>query len=129
MKITKNLMISALVAGLAFAAPNANAACAGTVIKGTNGHEYCQSTGEMNWWSAYAWCEVQGMRLATIYEMCPDWAGSVNVDCTNLKNVTAFRTWTSTAAGNSEAFCLYSGNIRKQVRTGGELGRCTATCY
>ncbi len=131
MKITKHLMIATLVAGLAFAAPIANAACeGGSIVTGlTNGHEYCVSNNAMNWWSAYTWCEAQGRRMPTIYEMCPDWDGSLRdgggPTCTNLDKIYKDG-WSSTAVGTNQAVFLYSNGIRKQDRTGGYV---KAYCY
>ena len=37
---------------------------AGTVINGNDGMTtYCASRVQMNWWSAFAWCDAAGMRL------------------------------------------------------------------
>ena len=38
----------------------------GEVIKGKNGTSYCLSKIGVNWWSAFAWCESQGMKLASM---------------------------------------------------------------
>ena len=128
MKITKNLMIATLVAGLAFAAPNANAACEGLAFAGkNNSHEYCQSNGKMNWWSAFSWCEAQGRRLATIYEVCPDWDGSISKtnNCENMSTTYNNENWTSTAYGTTEA-------IYTNYKTTGTAERTTlwfALCY
>lgn len=50
--------------------------CAGTVIIKQNGHYFCFSNQTMNWYSAHAWCDSQGRRLATIHEAC-DYDGQV----------------------------------------------------
>lgn len=50
--------------------------CAGTVIIKRNGHSFCFSNQDMNWYSAHAWCDSQGRRLATIHEAC-DYNGQV----------------------------------------------------
>ena len=86
----------------------AEATCVGGNL-GTdkNGHEYCQSNSNMNWWSAYSWCEAQGRHLVSIYEICPDWDGGT-VDsgkCSN-HNTSSLQTghWTSTVYQGNQAF-------------------------
>ena len=48
------------------------AACNG----GTEASGFCISRIQLNWWSAANWCKANGMHLATIYEVCPDWNGN-----------------------------------------------------
>ena len=77
---TKLLTLAAITVGIlsmtsAHAATCANGA--GTVVTAKDGHEYCMSGRDYNWWSAYAWCEAQGRRMPSIYELCPDWDGSI----------------------------------------------------
>ena len=131
MKITKTLMMIGVVAGLAFAASSAKAACeGGSIVTGLdNKHEYCYSNNSMNWWSAYTWCEAQGRHMATIYELCPDWDGSLygggGPTCNNLRGLYK-NGWSSTAVGTNEAVFLYSNSVRKQERSGGYTN---AYCY
>ena len=54
----------------------ADSDCAGTIIQKRNGHVFCFSNVEMNWYSAHAWCDAQGRRLATMNEAC-DYNGQV----------------------------------------------------
>ena len=78
MKI-KLLTLTAIVAGVLAIGSAANAATCegGSLASGENGHEYCRSNLPMNWWSAYAWCEAQGRHMPSMYELCPDWDGSI----------------------------------------------------
>ena len=105
----------------------AEATCVGGNL-GTdkNGHEYCLSNSNMNWWSAYTWCQGQGRHLASIYEACPGWDGSQGVGkCVNSNN--KFSTaWTSTPSQGSKAFrvSIYS-RVEDQVRT----STSNALCY
>ncbi len=48
------------------------AACEG----GTEVEGFCMSGIDLNWWSAANWCKANGMHLATVYEVCPDWDGN-----------------------------------------------------
>ncbi len=73
MKLLTILAIAALAFNIAQA--QAETCESGKLVTGNNGHVYCQSNREMNWWSAYTWCETQGRHLATMYELCPDWDG------------------------------------------------------
>ena len=55
-----------------------------------NGHEFCKSNNGMNWWSAFAWCESQGRKLASTATMCPHTSPAANDnagDCPNLQGV------------------------------------------
>ena len=87
----------------------------GTIITANDGKTtFCRSNVQMNWWSAQAWCQVNGSRLATIYEMCPSWDGNTGSDkCPELKGPdgsdSKYR-WSSTVNGNDKAFVLYPSN-------------------
>ena len=45
-------------------------ACGGITVKGNSGTSYCLSKHTMNWYSAYAWCEAQGMELIDLGGVC-----------------------------------------------------------
>ena len=66
----------------------AKAECWGRELKGQNGHIYCISKQDMNWYSAFAWCHAQDRHLVTMNELC-DYGtmvwGKNQLDCTNLK--------------------------------------------
>ena len=114
MKLSKILTISAMVAIVAFNAPVAQAeSCdGGGLVTGTNGHVYCLSKNDMNWWSTYAWCEAQGRHLASIYEACPAWDGLQGDNkCANLTGVSNNpRAFSSTAQGKNDACVVLLGN-------------------
>lgn len=44
-------------------------ACEGVSFQGTSGKSYCLSKHTMNWYSAYAWCNDQGMQLVDINQL------------------------------------------------------------
>ena len=48
-------------------------ACSGITIKGNSGTSYCLSKQTMNWYSAYAWCEAQGMELIDLDSVCKNY--------------------------------------------------------
>ena len=80
----------------------------GTMVGG-----FCKSNVSMNWWSAAAWCQANGLHLATIYEICPNWDGNIGPGCPQWDagggNIFL---WSSTASGYHEAFYTYQdGNI------------------
>ena len=59
------LLTTLTIAAIAAIALNVNAASAetcerGSLQTGQNGHVYCLSWNDMNWWSAYTWCQAQG---------------------------------------------------------------------
>ena len=100
MKI-KLLTLAAITVGiLAINSAHAESCEGGTLRTGDNGHEYCQSNREMNWWSAYSWCEAQGLKLPSAYDLCPSWDGSGVYQCGMLYLGTV---WTSTAYENNKA--------------------------
>ena len=45
-------------------------ACGGITVYGNSGASYCLANHTMNWYSAYAWCAAQGMKLIDIREVC-----------------------------------------------------------
>ena len=116
----KLLTILAIVA-LAFNIAQAQAeTCeSGKLVTGNNGHEYCQSNKTMTWWSAYTWCEAQGRHLATMYELCPVWDGSIGGDrCANTNDGFDGSGWTKTAFQEKYAFTVYpSGTVDADGRT------------
>ena len=42
----------------------------GTLVT-VGGQTFCKADSDMNWWSAYAWCEAIGGYLPSITELCP----------------------------------------------------------
>ena len=54
-----------LTCGLLMISSVANA-CEGITIKG----KYCLSEHTMNWYSAYAWCEAQGLNMIDLNSVC-----------------------------------------------------------
>ena len=92
----------------------------GTIIENTAGTTFCKSNVQMNWWSAQAWCQVNGSRLATIYEMCPSWDGNTGSDkCPELKGKGDGYLWSATATDIYYAFyvLLSNGEVRYNVRS------------
>lgn len=79
----------------------------------------------MNWWSAYSWCEAQGMKMPSIYDLCPTWDGSYSENQCQTNGVGA-EFWTSTAYGKTNSF-IYNdntGRISAIGRTGHYLAAC-----
>ncbi len=48
-------------------------ACGGITVKGNSGATYCLSKHDMNWYSAYAWCHDQGMKLIDLDSVCKNY--------------------------------------------------------
>ena len=85
----------------------------GTIITAKDGKTtFCQSNVQMNWWSAQAWCQINGSRLATIYEMCPSWDGNAGSNkCPELNKGLANQiVWSATASGSEYAFFVGLSN-------------------
>ena len=55
-------------------------ACGGITVKGNSGTSYCLSKQTMNWYSAYAWCHDQGMKLIDLDSVCKS-----STSCSELK--------------------------------------------
>ena len=103
--MTKKLFILSLI-GL-ISATSAYAKCDdGTEITNTAGTIFCRSNVKMNWWSAAAWCKENGLQLATMYEMCPNWDGNTGTGkCSELKGKdSGSDVWSATARGSEHAF-------------------------
>ena len=77
----------------------------GTIVESTTGATFCMSNKGMNWWSAQAWCQVNGSQLATMYEMCPSWDSNTgDGKCPELNGKVGGYAWSATAAGSDYAF-------------------------
>jgi len=62
----------------------------GKIITANNGTTFCKSDKEMNWWSAFTWCESQGRTLADFTTMCGNVSQSpsnTEGDCPNLQGL------------------------------------------
>ena len=62
----------------------------GLIITANNGTKFCRSNKTMNWWSAFAWCESQGLKLAEFKTMCPgvsQTSSNTDGDCPNLQGL------------------------------------------
>lgn len=115
--MNKKLLLMCLV-GLMSAIPTYAACNGGTQVTGTSG-TFCKSNVKLNWWSASAWCKANGLRLATVYEVCPSWDGTEGGECSEMSNYNDGYAWTATAFGSTHAFRLNPGGVvSNQCRTG-----------
>lgn len=118
----KIILMSCLLA--AFIANHSFAACEG----GTTADKFCISNNTMNWWSAYTWCEAQGMKLASAYDLCPTWDGAFeDYRCGTTNGITP-TVWTSTAHANDAAmnFSDNKGRMNYNYRTDKYSAACIA---
>ncbi len=69
-----------LLTGIILMIPNMVSACGGIEIKGKSGADYCLCYHNMNWYSAYTWCQTQGMNLIDLETVC----GSTSTTCSEL---------------------------------------------
>ena len=94
----------------------------GSNITAKNGTKFCKSDQRMNWWSAFAWCDSQNLKLADLATMCPNTsqtpAGTAG-DCPNLQDVGEGPVWSSLANGDWKAIyvSLPSGAVDSANRT------------
>ena len=89
--------------------PGCSPATANTVAT-CNEHTFCKSDKDMNWWSAFAWCESHGRKLADLSVMCPGVsqtpANTVG-DCPNLQGTGDNQyVWSSLAHKTSRAILV-----------------------
>ena len=86
-----------------------------------NGHEFCLSDKNMNWWSAFTWCESQGRRLADFTTMCGNVSQSpsnTEGDCPNLQGKGDAWMWSSLAYSfNTALVVLPSGAVQYGYRS------------
>ena len=86
----------------------------GCDLKTCNEHTFCKSNKDMNWWSAFAWCESQNRKLADFTTMCPNVsqsASNISGDCPNLHGVGGdVGLWSSLASDKWNAFLVNSSS-------------------
>ena len=115
----KKLFLISLI-GL-ICATSAYAACEGGTMVGG----FCKSNVQMNWWSAAAWCKANGLQLATMYEMCPNWDGNTGSGkCPELKGKGSGYAWSATVSGNEYVFvvCPSLGRVTSAYRNNAHNG-------
>lgn len=94
---------------------NSLAACDNGTMIDSN---ICRSSNRMNWWSAYTWCEAQGLKLASVYDVCPSWDGSFGDSgnrCGKTYSTDDNQGWTSTAYSSDRAFAIQTSRGTVQV--------------
>ena len=98
--------------GLAIPAGAGN--CWGVEIVGKdNITHYCLSKQTMNWWSAFAWCDAQGMRLFNPDTECYGHGAALPTgsDCPQLNGAsTSGWIWTSKSRSASTAYTVNKGS-------------------
>ena len=97
------------------------AACdGGTEFTGKNGKTFCVSDVSVHWWGAFAWCESQGMKLASMDDICyiseeERWlGGSASGSCPNVVSMGPNKwAWSSLGSGTTNAYRvnLSSGEV------------------
>lgn len=91
----------------------------GEEFTGKNGHTYCVSNVQMNWWSAFNWCSAQGRHLASMDEICTNgndrWlGGQANASCPNVIGMGPNKgSWSSLGKGTGDVYrvVLSSGSV------------------
>ena len=125
MKNMKKVMIMGIAGVLTILPMNAeSASCAngvGVELKGNDHGTYCRSPIAMNWWSAHAWCDAIGMKLAPLSECeCRDESKrDMMKQCPNLYNTGSSWVWTTTPSSSSAAYYvgLNHGDVTPYPRT------------
>ncbi len=91
---------------------------------------YCRSKFNLNWCSAFMWCEGIGMDMVSMYDICPDWEGRLTDVCPSLDTTQAgVIAWTTTPNGTLDAYRvdLSSGAINN-ISTRGNNHSFYALC-
>ena len=98
----------------------------GTEKSGQNGHVYCISDKQMNWWSAFAWCKANERPLATLAQACnnQNWSSG----CTNWAYKGGIRVWTAIASGTETAYFIHFDAVGT-VNSGTRTTNYYALCY
>ena len=80
----------------------------GSIITAKDGTKFCKSDKNMNWWTAFAWCESQNRKLAEFATMCPGIPQSLDNRegaCPNLQGLgDNIWLWSSLAYRSGQAF-------------------------
>ena len=84
----------------------------GEMFIGVDGEKYCRSNVQMNWWSAFAWCEGAGGKLVPL-DRCNGKKGDItgNVACPNFNGKNTSNCWTSSVPNSAKGYHLSSGAI------------------
>ena len=103
----KKILLAAVITF--FMATSAHAACEGGTL--SDDGKFCISNIFLNWWSAANWCKANGMHLATMYEVCPDWDGNEGSGkCPVIASSISGNVWTATASDSERAFRVNPSN-------------------
>lgn len=119
----KKLFLTAVMA-IVMATP-VHAACEGGTL--SDDGQFCISDITLNWWSASNWCKANGRRLATMYEVCPDWDGNDDAVCPVIsRSIGSKYLWTATVLENNKAFNVRAsdGLVNYYERTFSERALC-----
>ena len=112
MRFQKSVILPVLFGLICLTAlPSYSACTGGDEAVGKNGKVYCVSKIGMNWWSAFAWCEAQGMKLGDLTDLCyvsdeEKWMGATsNGACPNIVNAYSGNvfTWTAVSLNTGSA--------------------------
>lgn len=103
----------------------------GTEITGKNGHVYCMSKIDMNWYTAFAWCDTQGRSLVTVEQLCDiddtqTWDGNIGEGvCPNTVDITFPRElWTARPYGSNVFIARSKGILAIEHRGNGFRAIC-----
>ena len=91
---------------------------------------FCIGNLDMNWWSAFNWCQSNGGTLASFYSACPNTPVRTNKTagaCPALQGVGDSKYyWTSMGSGTTNAFGVHlsSGAVNSNLRNSGNYALC-----
>lgn len=89
-------------------------------VEQCNGHTFCKSNRQMNWWSAINWCQSNGGTLASYTNVCPN--TEINKNCPNRPGTSL---WLKESAGGGSAFLVFwNGALQGWGKTAEQSALC-----
>ena len=98
----------------------------GKIITTESGTDFCVSnSGSINYWSAKAWCQAHGGKLATAQSVCQISSFYADASCPNLKCTNLWRNalWLDTITGTDGKNWLLSCEAESNTAVFKSLGR------
>ena len=104
---------------------------AGKIINGIDGSKYCLSPINMNWWSAFAWCDTAGYKLVNATRECNKGTGpgacrNFASGAFNFNYVPSYGVWTASLGGHqAAAYTIQPGLTLNSIY---KTNKCPALC-
>ena len=100
---------------------SALAACDGGTL--SDDGRFCISNMDLNWWSGFNWCKANGMHMARMYEICPDWDGNTGTKKCPVLLTDKYIDAAVTATASGSAAMFYVRPTTGEVSNATHMGR------